>query len=1054
MFHVSRSFLRLQSLTLRGMTDASQSSSSSNFSHISCVSCPSRHELSSNPLLSTTTLPAKPSPQSSHAVGDYILQGLGEQPRNSMIDAASKYSSKSTSLFEYDQSFTSFNSNHTKNSVASSPTDVGLNSVRSCATALQSYCAAYYAWADSSPYGESWESIPSYTSTTTIYQYVTTTLCDGIPRAISPHDPVVSSSVVDPGGQAVELTYSVTPPCTVAPEDSSSFLAIMSSETDSYNSATMSFFSALSSWTSEKCIKSSETWSCPADLTDGMPTSPLYPVAACVTPCSSCQITAQAVRLLYWPQSALPSNGICLSGDEANMTMFTAKSTGTGPNTVLFDSTYLTSPTAYLSYSGVGVSWCGNQSIIRTNTIIPVDPGDVSSLRSVITPVGGGNAPGAETMKYINYAGPFPFNYADLNTPMPYSAYAYMWFCLGEPSLLCATMTPDLFSPILAYPSSFIQLLDPTLSTCMLVNGYEGVYDPPHALQPWPSAAEPVPNSPILSKTPKVSKTSPITSPAAVPSAVPPTPFQTTYKPLVSSLAESSMIIPPIASQHGHGDGASGNPHPNDPTSQTNQHPQSSQPVQMPFAGDSSDKNPDPKSSTDPGSGPNPKAEPDSTGNDGLEETPPNNIPDTTGPTQSSEGHGGDQPHDASSNIVSILHGSEDKYPHSSKTDPGSGHDPHNDVIANRPASQSTNGGYTAVAYGGIDTQNSDPKPDFISDDSATQSLKMIAEIGAQPIYALANDPKNVKVAGLTLHSGEKTTIAGTSVAVHSGYIVIGQGAYASTVSISKSAVDPVTGAGSDGQVDREGNGALNPAALPTEGLGAILTFGSSSYTALEDSARDGTVFIGSQALSVGGNAITMDGYVVSYGSRGLVIDSSSTIALTTPLAADPAAGMEATATISFNLGTQRATAFEENNGNVVIGTQTLSVGGPAIKIDGHVVTFGDSGLLVDSSSMIPLESLVTVVPEMAIKTTAAAIADEKMASLVSGLLNDHGSLTEVLSPLITSASPKPLDEPVGTASSPESAGTTGTTSGATPNGIRIPRLTIVGSICLVLTLL
>ncbi|KAL9082983.1 MAG: hypothetical protein Q9165_008711 [Trypethelium subeluteriae] len=611
----------------------------------------------------------------------------------------------------------------------------------------------------------------------------------------------------------------------------------------------------------------------------------------------------------------------------------------------------------------------------------------------------------------------------------------------------------------MAYPTNFIQFIDPTLSTCTLVEGYRGVYDPPHALQPWPSAAEPLPNVPAKQSSDPIIPTAPatslVTSPAAIPSAAPPTPLQTTYKPHVTISTQSSIVVAPVASQHGHSQGVSGDPRPNDPTAQTNQDPRQSQAAQISSAADvSSQVSPDLKTNPYPATGSDPKPDLNTAGN-GQEKTL-NNVPNPTDLAQSAGGHGEDSPQNAGSDVASILYDSEGNSAHFSNVDANRGQNPNNEVIANRPASKSLNNEDATVgsllAYGGTNSQTSHAKPSIESDDSTIQNWKIIAEAGGKPIYALANDPEDVRIAGSTLHASEQTTIDGTSVSVHNGYIVIGQGTHTSTVSMAQGAASQIVDAGSDGPPGHGENGALDPATLPAEGPGAILTIRSSSYTALEEPGHDGTALIGSQTLSVGGPAFTIGGAVISYGSQGLVVDSSSTIALTTPLAASRDFGLTDIATISLNIGSSITAALEEDNGDVVIGTQRLSVGGSAVTVDGHVMTLGDHGLVIDGSSTVSLESLVEADPKTEVEATAATAAATIVGdvnSLVSGLLDKHGSPTETLPASTTSALPKTLDEPIDTSSHPGSAEMTSTKSGSAVPRIEIPRLILFCSVCL-----
>ena len=804
----------------------------------------------------------------------------------------------------------------------------GTNSARNCAIALQSYIDASDAWISNHLYSTVQTFLPS-AETTTYTDYITTTLCDGIPRAISPH---LSFLTTTGGGylipQVLASNYTEKPPCSLGPQYCTLQQEIFSSKLADYESGEQAWWSYITARNdTDLCTGISGVFTCNVP---GAPQSPLAPSSPYCTPytaCSTCQITAGSVRLLYWPSTAVPNNNICPSPNVTNTTTFTAEPTGKGPNTQVFDGFTLTSPTAYMSFSGIVVSWCSNQSTIKTNTIIPVNPTDVSSLRSVPWPAG--QAPGVN-VPYINYEGPYSFDYGDFNTPMPYSAYTNAWFCFGDPSEFCAIMTPDKYGPILSYPKSFIQMVDPLLSSCTLEYGYRGVYDPPHALQLQPSAALPAPLSPSANPKPHTSETPadpitiPTTSASAQPPPVAPTPSPTTRR---TPIANPSNAPPSPSSSPGQrvpgpeipGDAPGGNTG----AAQTKD-PPPAQPAQQPSAGGVPTAEPD----TQPGS--------HSGGNGDPQNLSPGNVLSS----------GGDPANGAGGEIASILRGAGGSPSHPADSDPAQ--DPGNPGTENRPGADGSSDGGAGIASilanGGTGSGEFDGNTGSSSGSTGAQIPSVVGGTGGQPIYRIPNDPGAVSIAGTTLRAGDHTEVAGTPVSVGNGYVVVGSGAQASTLSLAENVADP-------------------------GGSGAVLTFGSKTFTAVQEPGHNGAVVIGDQIVSLGGAPITVAGHTVSLGNHGLTVDGSSTIALGPLVTGDTSSVAKNMAVIS--LGSSKVTAIEQDHGVVAIGTQTLSVGGPEITMDGHVVSLGSNGVVVDGSSTIGLEQLASADLIKEMKATA-----------------------------------------------------------------------------------
>ena len=211
----------------------------------------------------------------------------------------------------------------------------------------------------------------------------------------------------------------------------------------------------------------------------------------------------------------------------------------------------------------------------------------------------------------------------------------------------------------------------------------------------------------------------------------------------------------------------------------------------------------------------------------------------------------------------------------------------------------------------------------------------------------------------------------------------------------------------------------------------------------------------------------------MSLGSHSLVIDGSSTMVLDTPVIAVSNPAMKATVTVSF--GPQELTASEEGNGDMVVGTQTLSVGGPAITMDDHVLSDGPDGVVIDNLTTASWEQI----SEEEVRVTAAdgkvltafeepghdgtvivdggvALSLGGPAATISGAVVSLGpeglvvdsTVTEARSraPITSSAYTKPIDQATDIKSNAGSTATINTTSGSMTIGVGGLGFVIVGS--------
>ena len=146
--------------------------------------------------------------------------------------------------------------------------------------------------------------------------------------------------------------------------------------------------------------------------------------------------------------------------------------------------------------------------------------------------------------------------------------------------------------------------------------------------------------------------------------------------------------------------------------------------------------------------------------------------------------------------------------------------------------------------------------------------------------------------------------------------------------------------------------------ASPTpSGSEAIFTIGSQAVTAFEPAGSPSFAIIGSQTLTQGDGDITISGQEVSFGSSGIVISGGSTVAIS----ARPSVPTNAMASAVFT-GTDGAveTVFSlpGSSGIASVDGMMLSIGGPAVTIDGRIVSEASGGLVVSSSSTIAFSTL------------------------------------------------------------------------------------------------
>ncbi|TKA29587.1 hypothetical protein B0A50_03600 [Salinomyces thailandicus] len=199
--------------------------------------------------------------------------------------------------------------------------------------------------------------------------------------------------------------------------------------------------------------------------------------------CRKCTISGGTVRLLYFPaeRTATATVGGMRTAMGSGGSAVSARKT-TGLVTAEYGNVTLTSPSVYISFhTAYANNECGEQVGQRyPGAILSLNPGDLSSVYglygTMYSTVSDPLFPVAVTTPYLKAA---PFTLADLNWPVPASAYMNQpKFAIGGEIF---SVVFDDYNPVLAVPPQ-IRGMDTAWKSCVL--DWEGLYDPPKALRP------------------------------------------------------------------------------------------------------------------------------------------------------------------------------------------------------------------------------------------------------------------------------------------------------------------------------------------------------------------------------------------------------------------------------------------------------------------------------------------------------------------------------------------------------------------------------------------
>ena len=310
--------------------------------------------------------------------------------------------------------------------------------------------------------GTSWKSVTYYKDAYT--------LCDGHARVpYSPAIPTSSTVLVDPHPptatsyqtNAVGWAFPVsTPVCSIRPSDCDRLWS--------------DYSTSAASWSAQK------TGEAQPQITQ----SPLLPPCAnssavarqssdeaILTACGPCTIYGQDVQLIYFPVPTTVSRDMCASTPSTPVTWFdedvVSVYNGSGPpqtvsppmETAVYNGHTFTSGTAYISIKSV---WTGNRCKASmgtpvTDAILAMPSESVLSLRYR-----------QDHFQFFSQAATitgYPFNFADMNEPVPYSAYQGQLICEYENYVFCDVIYDNNFNPQLAMPPGIRKLRPGTWRT-------------------------------------------------------------------------------------------------------------------------------------------------------------------------------------------------------------------------------------------------------------------------------------------------------------------------------------------------------------------------------------------------------------------------------------------------------------------------------------------------------------------------------------------------------------------------------------------------------------
>ncbi|KAI9687664.1 MAG: hypothetical protein M1820_010407 [Bogoriella megaspora] len=712
--------------------------------------------------------------------------------------------------------------------------------------------------------------------------------------------------------------------------------------------------------------------------------------------------------------------------------------------TAVFDGHTFTSPTVYLSFdylsTELDLPLTANTSlsapgVILTNVFVPIASASVSTI-------------------YWNDTDFYTasMDWSNFNAPVPYLAYNQGRVGWNGEISTSATIFPDDFAPYISLPSTIVNLV-PEWSRCSLND--VGVWDPPHALQPAADPAQPVDtftstkfpvstNSPGPAPGPSVGSFGPTStdiprptphpkstanSPGIDPPIVPPAnpaPVKSTAGSSPEIPDQSTGLVPPLglgsSSLFGNGNGAALAPASNNGGSQVsetaiNDDPGNEGAPSTPLASGA-----DPGMSFGPSLGANSGttgrspaeiiasalgwspdsggsgSRPDSSGSGG--DTLATEVPGQIGPSDGSQGldpsngefgSGSNFEDDPASELAPqpLSSGSDARSgsrPEEVRFTLADGHSFTAVMVSHRPDLMNVDG--QTLRIGGnakaIDGSTFSAAPGGIVFVSGSQTSTI-------PLLPQAT-PAAPVIRGLATFTGIDSSILTASADSQNHNFVVG-GRTISSGGPAFTVDGNIMSAGSDGLVvmHRTQTQVINFPSLPPEE--AIFTaLDGEMVTAYHAIGNNGAVVIDGHTLSVGGLAATLDGDTVSAIADGfVVIHGTQTQTLHFP-------SLTPGETIFTAPDGRIMTAYNDaaNSGAVVVDGKPISVGGPAVTVNGETLSDGPSGLVVGdtigkSTVAIQMSKPIFTAPDGRVMTASIGTANSAIVVIDGHILSVGG---------------------------------------------------------------
>lgn len=841
-------------------------------------------------------------------------------------------------------------------------------SVRNCESSWVSYNNASVYWdVIDNPGNGSYSPVPARTSFTT-HAYTTTsvtvaatdltTLCDGVPRVKG--EGTLTTLGVSTSISVETNVYSATskwiPPPYPTPPPNCTFSQSLCSDVVS---PTNGLLTGLCYGCALQCTIVA---SAVEIIYSPVPTTPF----ACLATATAAGTAAASTTPIFWSGNVSTSDGIIFDGN--TMRKRQAANHTTQATVGYYNGIPLDLNSIYVSFEYLhATNECGDIGTPISNTIIAFNSGELATRsESALF--------GTTVSDYSSYIGWYSrsLNVADFNYPVPASLYLNQPDCygvVGQSKAYCHTIVQSSYHPQLWANSKIINL-NPAWASC--IGWIEGFYDPPHPITTAPVVGAPTMSDPAPASTPAQPVVEPTTSaqPVVAPTTSAPAP------PAAPTSVDPAPTIPATSADLGgrFSSIAANQPKPSsadpaDPASVPANTPLPAQPTPT------SANSPAQASSNDIGNiissvaanQPVPSSQAAQPTSAAL--TPQD--PGQNHPSPTSAVAGQSQPVDPA----------QSQQPPNPQQ-PGQSQQPGNPVttaqtvragdpattIGNTPLSV----GSSAVVVGGSTIALPAPTPQQITPNSPSP----VATVGGNTII---NDPGNsvVQVGNTAIMPGAPPiTISGTPVSLDpSGVLIVGGSSQTLTPQPASPTLIPIATVGSNVvNVNPADPTAVvvapqqNPVA-PSASPALVITAGGQPLTAQPVASNTALVVIGpGSTLSVGGPATTLGGQTLSAAPSGVVVNGN------TQTFQNPALTQASATGAIVVVGSQTLTAVPAAGSSdvVVVGGSTLSIGGPAVTINGQVVSAAPNGGVQVGSTIAAFSALPTAASSGAVITVGS----------------------------------------------------------------------------------